>query len=179
MLRLRQLANSMELLGDSKKSTKVEVLKELLPTLLNETRKAIVFSEFSSMCDIIERELEEWRPLKITGEVQGRDEILKAFHEKDEHRVLVMSSAGQFCLNVQRASVVVHFDNAWSLSRMIQRTGRAHRIGQKDTVLEYHLLGKGTVDMYVKRTLERKREVADFMLGTTELLEALRYEENE
>jgi len=176
MLRLRQLTNSMELLGESEKSTKTELLKELLPTLLEGDRKAIIFSEFAGMCDILERELGEYRPLKITGEVKNRDDILKAFHKDYKHRVLIMSSAGQFGLNITAASVVIHFDNAWSISRMTQRTGRAHRIGQDNTVLEYHLLGKGTADMYVKRTLEKKRDLSDFMLGSADLVEALKYE---
>ena len=177
MLRLRQLVNSMELLGENKVSTKLEVLKELLPTVLNGEKKAIIFSEFSKMCDILERELHEYKPLKITGEVSGRDEILEKFNNDEESRILVMSSAGQFGLNIQRASVVVHYDNAWSLSKMIQRLGRAHRIGQKDVVLEYHLLGKGTADMYVKKTLDKKKEMADFMLGAQEIREILSYED--
>ena len=78
-----------------------------------------------------------------------------------------MTSAGQFGLNVQRASIIFHYDQEWSLSKMQQREGRAHRIGQKDKVMVYNLLAKGTVDYYVKKVLHAKAELSDEVLCDT------------
>ena len=165
MLRLRQAANSLELLGENKESAKLQTLKELLPALLNGERKAIIFTFFSSMANILERELKEWTPLKITGEVKQREDIVKKFNEDSENRILVMTSAGQYGLNIQAASVVIHYDQEWSLAKMSQREGRAHRIGQKNTVLVYNLLAKGTVDEYISRVLRKKQQLSRDILG--------------
>ena len=177
MVRLKQLTCGMELLGEVKESTKLNALHELLPTWINGERKAIIFTQFSKFADILERELAEYKPLKITGEVKNRDEILNAFKDDVKHRILISTSAGQYGLNIQAASVVVHMDQEWSLGKMEQRIGRAHRVGQKQTVLEYSLVCKGTIDMYVRRVLRKKQELSDFMIGVTEIKEILIYEE--
>ena len=184
MLRLRQLADSMELLGHNTQSSKMTVLKEKLEEVFanNGGRKAIVFTQFAEMADILERELAEYKPLKISGTIKEeyRDVVAK-FNEMDDHRVLIMTSAGQFGLNIQRASVIFHYDQEWSLAKMQQRDGRAHRIGQKDTVLVYNLLAKGTVDYYVKKILHAKAELSNQILGDTpismgDIREMLKYE---
>jgi len=184
MLRLRQLADSTELLGYNTQSSKLTVLKELLEEALagNGGRKAIVFTQFAEMADILERELAEYKPLKISGTIKEEyRDVVKRFNEMDDHRVLVMTSAGQFGLNIQRASVIFHYDQEWSLAKMQQRDGRAHRFGQKDTVLVYNLLAKGTVDYYVKKVLHAKAELSNQLLGDvpvsmTDIREMLKYE---
>ena len=167
MLRLRQLADSMELLGHNTQSSKMTVLKELLEEALRDNdRKAIVFTQFAEMADILERELKEYKPLKISGTIKEEyRDVVARFNEVEDHRVLIMTSAGQFGLNVQRASVIFHYDQEWSLAKMGQRDGRAHRYGQKDTVMVYNLLAKGTVDYYVKKVLHGKAELAQQVLG--------------
>ncbi len=182
MLRLRQLADSMELLGYNIQSSKLAVLKEMLSDALNNGKKAIVFTQFAEMADILERELAEWQPLKISGKVrEAYHEVVERFNAVDDHKVLVMTSAGQFGLNIQRASVIFHYDQEWSLAKMQQREGRAHRYGQKDTVLVYNLLAKGTVDYYVKKVLHAKAELSNQILGDTpismgQIQEMLKYE---
>lgn len=168
MLRLRQLADSMELLGQKTESSKMAVLKELLEENIANGRKAIVFTQFAQMADILERELAQYRPLKISGTIQEEyKDVVAQFNDKDEHQVLIMTSAGQFGLNIQRASVIFHYDQEWSLAKMQQREGRAHRFGQKDTVLVYNLLAKGTVDYYVQKVLHKKAELSNQILGDT------------
>lgn len=182
MLRLRQLADSMELLGHNTQSSKLEVLKEMLKDALDNGRKAIVFTQFAEMADILERELAEWKPLKISGKIKEEyRDVVARFNEVDDHKVLVMTSAGQFGLNIQRASVIFHYDQEWSLAKMQQREGRAHRYGQKDTVLVYNLLAKGTVDYYVKKVLHAKAELSNQILGDTpismdQIQEMLKYD---
>lgn len=166
MLRLRQLADSMELLGYKTKSSKLETLKELLSSAMTNGKKAIVFTQFAKMADILERELAEYGPLKISGGIKEEyTDVIARFNEEEEARLLIMTSAGQYGLNVQRASIVFHYDQEWSLAKMSQREGRAHRIGQKDTVLVYNLLARKTVDYYVKKILEGKAALAEEVLG--------------
>lgn len=166
MTRLRQITDSLELIGGNTKSSKLEVLKELLAEALAGDRKAIVFTQFAEMADILERELADYKPLKISGKIkENYQDVVNKFNNNEEHKILIMTSAGQFGLNIQRASVIFHYDQEWSLAKMQQRTGRAYRFGQKEKVLEYHLLAMGTVDMYVKKILHDKRGLSDLVLG--------------
>lgn len=162
MVRLRQLCDSMELLGDDTTSTKMEVLKELLILDGLAERKVIIFTEFSKMADIIARELNT--PLKITGSVSSeeRQTILDEFNTPEsQQKYLVMTNAGAYGLNVQIASVVIHVDQPWSLGKLTQRVGRAHRMGQEKSVLEYSLVARGTLDSYMVKKIENKQVISD------------------
>lgn len=171
MTRLRQLCDSMELLGEGTDSSKLDVLKELIPTLSD--RKIIVFTEFAKMADILCREL--GTPLKISGDVSSeeRQQVLQDFHDNDKYNILVMTSAGQYGLNIQAASVVIHYDQPWSLGKLTQRVGRAHRMGQKQSVLEFNLVARGTMDSYIVKKLSQKQEISDRIMSVTELKEML------
>lgn len=167
--RLRQLADSLELLGDNKTSTKLEVLRELLQENVQNGVKVIIFSEFAKMCDILDRELQEYKPIKITGSVpnEERQPLLDRFNADPECKICIMSSAGVWGLNITAASIVVNYDLPFSLSKLEQRIGRAHRYGQKNKVQVFNLLGKGTADMAIKKIIHAKAELAGQILGDT------------
>ncbi len=172
MLRLQQLADSTELLGHNEKSSKLDVLKELLSEALEgNDRKAIVFTKFAKMADVLERELAGYGALKISGDIKEEyGDVVKKFNTDESKRILIMTSAGQFGLNIQRASVIFHYDFEWSLAKMRQRDGRAHRYGQKNSVLVYNLLAKGTVDYYIKKVVHDKAALAADLLGDPPIL---------
>lgn len=130
-------------------------------------KKVIIFSEFSEMCKILYRELQKYKPLMIIGETpnKNRQEIVKKFNIDTENKILIMSNAGSYGLNLQAASIIIHYDNPWSLAKVLQREGRAHRYGQKDTVMVYNLLAKGTLDYYVQKVLHGKAELSSQLLG--------------
>ena len=168
MTRLRQLADSMELLGEQTKSSKLEVLKELLEESITGDKKVIIFTQFAQMADILERDLSDYKPLKISGTIKEEyKDVVDKFNKDEECKILIMTSAGQFGLNIQRASIIFHYDQEWSLAKMQQREGRAHRYGQKDTVMVYNLLAKGTLDYYVQKVLHKKAELSASILGDT------------
>ncbi len=166
MLRLRQIADSVELVGSNVSSTKINILRELLEDVLVNGRKVIVFTTFAEMADILERELADYKPLKISGKIkEPYQSVIDKFNNIEEHKILIMTSAGQFGLNIQRASVIFHYDLEWSLAKMEQRAGRVHRIGQNEIVQEFTLLANGTVDYYVKKVVHEKAKLADKILG--------------
>mgnify|MGYP001561536437 CR=1 FL=1 len=121
------------------------------------------------MCKILVRELAQWKPLMIIGETLAdeRQRIIKIFNEDEEHRILILSSAGQYGLNIQAASIVIHYDNEWSLAKIHQREGRAHRIGQQRPVLVYHLIANKTIDSYIKKVIYKKQELSNNLIGGT------------
>lgn len=181
--RLRQLADSLELLGENKKSTKLEVLKELLPEHLESGHKVIIFSEFSKMCEILDREFANHGLVMITGNVPNEDRqpLLDKFNADPDCKICIMSSAGAYGLNITAASIIVNYDLPFSLSKLEQRIGRAHRIGQKKNVQVFNLLGKGTADMAIKSIIHGKAELAGKLLGDAptsieQIQEMLEYE---
>lgn len=165
MLRLQQITASMELLGDSKTSSKIVALKDLLKNILSDGRKAVVFTKFAKFADIVERELLQYEPLKITGKVKERDQIIKKFNEEDENKVMVMTESGALGLNLQyKASIVVHLDLPYSIGKMDQRIGRVFRIGQKQKVFIYYILARSTIDQHLKNILIGKQKLKNDLL---------------
>ena len=166
MTRLQQLSDSMELIGDGTESSKLEILKEKLEEVLIDGQKAIIFSRFSTMCKILKRELSEYQPAMITGDIEtkARAGEIKRFDGDEKCRVLISSEAGGAGLNIQRANVVIHYDLPYSVGKYEQRNGRSYRIGQKRHVTVYNLLAKGTIDMAVKNILYKKRELSADLL---------------
>jgi SNF2 family DNA or RNA helicase len=92
-----------------------------------------------------------------------RQALLDEFNT-GEKQILIMTSAGQYGLNIQSASVIIHYDLPWSISRTLQREGRAHRKGQTENVLVYSLLGRGTIDEYISKKLLKKKDISDRIL---------------
>src|SRR3990167_182057 len=165
--RLRMLANSLELLGENTKSTKLEVLKELLEDSIDADRKIIIFSEFAEMCKILKRELTEYFPVIIIGETpnEQRQGLLDKFNTDPACRICVMSSAGTYGLNITSASVIINYDLPFSLAKLEQRIGRAHRYGQKNKVHVFNLIGKKTADEAIQKIVHAKRELSGQLLG--------------
>jgi len=174
MLRLKQCTGHTELVGATKgESTKLDTLKELLKPIYASGEKAIVFTQFSTMLQILKRELKEFEPYAIFGEVDSIDrmKIVKEFNDKIGGAVIVMTEAGAYGLNMQSASYVAHYDSPWSIAKLQQREDRAHRIGQNKPVTIYNLIAKNTIDEYILKVLKRKNEVSVDILQDFQRLE--------
>ena len=139
------------------------------PILKEKINKVIIFSEFSEMCKILYRELNKYQPLIIIGETSSekRKEAVKIFSSDPKRNLLIMSSAGAYGLNLQCASVIINYDQPWSIAKLQQREGRAHRFGQKNKIQIINMLSRGTVDYYVKKVLHAKAELSTTLLGDT------------
>lgn len=167
MLRLRQLADSTELLGEKTESSKLEVLKELLLELKG--NKIIIFTEFEKMAVILQREL---GGLVISGKENDntvRIQTVEKFNTEPAECLIIMTSAGMFGLNIYSANTVIHYDQVWSLGKLIQRNGRiaGHRQMQRadQRMLIYNLLAKGTVDEYMQKKIAKKQAISNQVLG--------------
>ena len=96
--------------------------------------KVIIFSEFAECCKVLHRELFQYNPLMIIGETpdKERQKIVWKFNKENEYKILIMSSAGRWGLNLQEsASVVINYDIPFSVSKLTQRIGRVHRVAEK------------------------------------------------
>jgi SNF2 family DNA or RNA helicase len=170
LLKLRQVCCDPRLLKLAaaqkvKTSAKLEQLMELLPEMVAEGRRILLFSQFTSMLTLIEAELTQrgipW--VKLTGQSQNRDALIEQFTSGAVPIFLISLKAGGVGLNLPQADTVIHYDPWWNPAVETQATDRAHRIGQTHTVFVYKLVAQGTIEERILALQERKAALADSM----------------
>ncbi len=146
-----------------KESAKLELLMELLPEMLAEGRRILLFSQFTSMLELIEEELSKrklsW--VKLTGQSQKRDALIEQFTSGQVPLFLISLKAGGVGLNLPQADTVIHYDPWWNPAVENQATDRAHRIGQTQSVFVYKLVAQGTIEERILALQARKAALAD------------------
>ncbi len=150
-------------------SSKLERLAELWEGLLvDPTRKIVLFSEWRTMLDRIERQLDDLgcEYVRLDGQVpqKKRPAIVDRFQTDPECRVILMTNAGSTGLNLQSANVVINVDLPWNPAVLEQRIARAHRMGQRNPVHVYKLVTTGTIEERLLDTLASKQDLADAAL---------------
>jgi len=154
LLRLRQACADPRLIDPEftpDDSAKLRALRELLDEAVDGGHRALVFSQFVSVLDLIEPALTEagLPSLRLDGSTPPRDrlEICDRFNADPTLPVLLISlKAGGTGLNLTGADTVIHFDPWWNPAVEAQATDRAHRLGQTRTVTSYKLIAAGTVE---------------------------------
>ena len=113
-------------------SAKTELALSMLEELVDEGKKILLFSQFTEMLALIERELEkrELSWVKLTGRTRDRDAVIDAFQHGDVPIFLISLKAGGTGLNLTAADTVIHYDPWWNPAVENQASDRAHRIGQ-------------------------------------------------
>ena len=171
LLKLRQICCDPRLLAgqDAKveNSAKLSRLMEMLPQLLAEGRKVILFSQFTSMLDLIKRELD---PLgisfvEIRGTTKDRQAPVKAFQSGEVPLILVSLKAGGTGLNLTAADTVILYDPWWNPAVEAQAIDRAHRIGQTKPVFVHRLIARGTIEEKILSLQDKKRSLAATLWG--------------
>jgi SNF2 family DNA or RNA helicase len=149
-------------------SSKLETLMELLDNLVEEGRRVLVFSQFTSMLKLIEEQLNErkYDYLKLTGQTQNRQALVEQFQKGTIPIFLISLKAGGTGLNLTRADTVIHYDPWWNPAVEDQATDRTHRIGQENPVFVYKLITAGTVEEAILGMQERKRQLVDGILSS-------------
>jgi superfamily II DNA or RNA helicase len=148
-----------------KTSAKLERLMEMLPEMLAEGRRILLFSQFTSMLTLIEVELKKrdipW--VKLTGQSQKRDALIEQFTSGQVPLFLISLKAGGVGLNLPQADTVIHYDPWWNPAVENQATDRAHRIGQTQSVWVVKLVAQGTIEERILGLQERKAALAESM----------------
>ena len=171
LMRLRQICCHPGLIDDQHlavPSAKMNALFYLLDQLREANHKVLVFSQFTSMLDIIrDRLVEEDRPyLMLTGQTKDRDAVVRTFHtSRDPHVFLLSLKAGGTGLNLTSASYVVLYDPWWNPAVENQAIDRTHRIGQTNPVMAYRLLARNTVEEKIRRLQHQKQQLVTGVLG--------------
>lgn len=169
LLKLRQTCCDPKLLKLSsarmadKHSAKMDLLMDLLPNLVEEGRKILLFSQFTSMLKIIEQALKEAGLfyVKLTGSTKNRAAPITSFQNGEVPIFLISLKAGGTGLNLTAADTVIHYDPWWNPAVEDQATDRAHRIGQNKSVFVYKLLAAGTVEEAIFEMQQNKRALME------------------
>lgn len=184
LTRLRQLCCHPSLVYENYKeqSAKCEACMELIENSIESGHKILVFSQFTSMLDILQQELSDRKiPFYlIEGATKHEERVSQVdkFNSDNTPVFLVSLKAGGTGLNLTGADVVIHYDPWWNLSVQNQASDRAHRIGQKNHVQVFKLIVKNSIEEKILRLQEKKAELADSIIKEgDQLLSAMDKEE--
>nr|WP_281380448.1 DEAD/DEAH box helicase [Halomonas stenophila] len=173
LLKLRQVCCDPRLVKlDSARqvtrSAKLVQLRELLPPLIEEGRRILIFSQFTEMLGHIGQALEkDGVPYTtLTGDTPGktRTQRVALFQQGEIPVFLISLKAGGTGLNLTAADTVIHYDPWWNPAVEAQATGRAHRMGQQNPVFVYKLVCAGTVEERILDLQARKADLAASIL---------------
>ena len=173
LTRLRQICchPSLFIEGYKDGSSKLDQCIEIIQDAITGGHKILLFSGYTSMFEIIEKELKKRNIVyfKLTGstKVDDRIRLVDEFNENPEIKVFLISlKAGGTGLNLTGADMVIHYDPWWNVSTENQATDRAYRIGQKNNVQVYKLITKNSIEEKIYELQEKKAKLADNMLDT-------------
>lgn len=152
-------------------SSKLDQCMEILEEATNAGHKILLFSGYTSMFEIMEKELKQLgiEYFKLTGstKVEERIKLVDEFNQNSSIKVFLISlKAGGTGLNLTGADMVIHYDPWWNLSTENQATDRAYRIGQKNNVQVYKLITKNSIEEKIYELQQKKAELVDNMLST-------------
>ena len=174
LLKLRQVCCDPQLVKGTKTSptmerAKMEWLRDMLPELVEEGRRILVFSQFTEMLTLVEVELAALGLpfLALTGAtpVSARGAVVQQFQARSVPIFLLSLKAGGVGLNLTAADTVIHLDPWWNPAVERQATDRAHRIGQDQPVFVYKLVVQGSIEERMLALQARKAALAEGVLG--------------
>lgn len=159
---------------DASLSGKTELLFELLDSIIQSGEKALIFTQFKEMGDLLERFISERfgeRPMFYHGgcSVKQREEMINRFqHNRADKLFLLSLKAAGTGLNLTAASHVVHYDLWWNPAVENQATDRAYRIGQKKNVMVHRMICKNTFEERINDMIQRKKHLSEMTVATGE-----------
>ena len=175
LTRLRQICCEPKVIMEnySHGSSKIDALMEIIDDNIKSNKKIIVFSNFTSVLEIIKNILIEnkikYKYLDGSTPSKERIDIVNDFNKNDSNVFLISLKAGGFGLNITSAETVVHFDPWWNNAVENQATDRAHRIGQKNTIHVIKLITKGTIEEKIFEIQNKKSIMINSIIKDNEL----------
>lgn len=167
LLKLRQVCCDPRLVklsaaGKVADSAKLDMLTAMVEQLVEDGRRILLFSQFTSMLDLVERALtaRDIKFVQLRGDTRDRALPVEQFQSGLFPVFLLSLKAGGVGLNLTAADVVIHYDPWWNPAVEEQATDRAHRIGQTKQVFVYKLIARGTIEQRMLELQERKRALA-------------------
>lgn len=186
LLRLRQVCCHPALLNldatQETASVKMDWLTTMVPHLVEEGRRILLFSSFTKMLALIEQAFADLgiSTLKLTGQTPSaqRPGLIEKFQSGKADVFLISLKAGGAGLNLTAADTVIQFDPWWNPAAEQQAADRAHRIGQNKQVFVYQLITQGTVEEKIHNMQKHKQQLADGMWQQQQTMSALLKSQN-
>lgn len=154
-------------------SGKLELLMEQVPSILESGHRILLFSQFTSMLQMIGKRLKEegisFFYLDGSTKPEDRIEMVNQFNSGERQIFLISLKAGGTGINLTGADTVIHYDPWWNPAVEEQATDRVYRIGQKNTVHVIKLLTKGTIEEKIYKLQEKKKELSDSVISAKEV----------
>ncbi len=171
LTKLRQLCCDPGLIYEdfNGESAKLLMCVDLIKNAIDGGHKVLLFSQFTTMLerigDRLHREGISYFCLTGATSKERRAELVQRFQEGDTPVFCISLKAGGTGLNLTAADIVIHYDPWWNVAVQNQATDRAHRIGQRNAVTVYKLIAKGSIEENILRLQEKKKELAEQLLG--------------
>ena len=168
VMRLKQICNFDPLTGQS---SKLEQLTADMTEIAESGRKAIIFSQYIDPLMRIAESLESLGPLQYHGRIapKERQATLDRFKtDRTKHLLLMSYATGSVGLNLQFANYVFLFDRWWNPAVEDQAINRAHRIGQQEPVFVTRFISEGTIERKIEDVLERKRQLFNDLIESSD-----------
>jgi SNF2 family DNA or RNA helicase len=148
-------------------SSKLDDLMEMIGEMIPEGRRILLFSQFTSMLDLIKPRLTEAgvRFVELRGDTRDRAEPVRIFESGEVPLFLISLKAGGRGLNLTSADTVIHYDPWWNPAAEDQASDRAHRIGQTKSVFVYKMIAADTVEDRIVELQQRKADLANIALS--------------
>ena len=171
LTRLRQICCAPSLCFENYRgeAAKVDACVQLIQSAMDGGHRMLVFSQFTSMLEILEKELDKEgiEYYVITGSTpkEERLRLVREFNGGNVPVFFISLKAGGVGLNLTGADVVIHYDPWWNQAVQNQATDRAHRIGQTKKVTVYKLIAKNTIEEKIQKLQETKQDLADQIIS--------------
>lgn len=175
LTRLRQICCHPSTFIDnySGESGKLELLMEQLPGILENGHRVLIFSQFTSMLQIIGKRLNSqgisYFYLDGSSKSGDRMDMVNRFNQGEKEVFLISLKAGGTGINLTGADTVIHYDPWWNPAVEEQATDRVYRIGQKNTVHVIRLLTKGTIEEKIYKLQKKKKELSNTVIDAKEV----------
>jgi len=157
-------------------SAKLEALLDTVEPLVAEGHKVLIFSQFVTMLELIRDELvtRSIAHLLLTGQTENRQALVDRFQSDATIPVFLLSlKAAGAGLNLTAANYVVLFDPWWNPAVEAQAIDRTHRIGQRNQVIAYRLIARGTVEEKIRALQKEKAALAAAVVQEESLAKVL------
>lgn len=168
LIRLRQATGFTGIISDSvKESAKLDRMEELVEELVEGGQKAIIFSQWSEMTEVVKERLEKYNPAYITGETKAEERMIEVnrFQNDDNCKVIVGTIGAMGTgLTLTAAQNVIFLDSPWNRALKDQAEDRAHRIGTAGTVNVITIVCRNTIDEKIEEIVYKKGLMSDLLV---------------
>jgi Superfamily II DNA/RNA helicases, SNF2 family len=175
LIKLRQICCEPSLYFENYNSgsAKLETCMEILKNAIQAGHKVLLFSQFTTMLEIISKRLleEKIEYHKLEGKTSKTDRMhmVQSFKTDKTQVFLISLKAGGTGLNLVAADVVIHYDPWWNIAAENQATDRAHRIGQNSVVSVFKIIAKDTIEENILKLQKSKQGLADKVISANNI----------